>query len=259
MEGMRFMAARNPNEPVHMIVAAAAHRSGSTLLQRICNIRKETLIWGEHGGLLNEFVTIFTWLRYFSENSVSERAAFFENGHDPNQWIANMTPELKYVERAVVRSIRTLMAELYAPYRKDYDRIGFKEVRYGREALELFRKCFPEAVILLLVRNPVDTWASSSDWYEHIGDFAGKWNNNAAYFLEMAERDPHAHLITYENLANRERKTLDTVSRIAQVPRKEMEATLACKLGSRRRAIPDKDVLYILNECGDVMKRYGYC
>ena len=67
-----------------------------------------------------------------------------------------MCPELACLQQAVVNSARTLMNTLYGRYRKDHDILGFKEVQYGRDELELLRKCYPKAQFLLLLRNPLD-------------------------------------------------------------------------------------------------------
>ncbi|WP_274650658.1 sulfotransferase [Paenibacillus humicola] len=252
------MSERTENEPIHLIVAAPVQRSGSTLLQRICNRRSGSLIWGEHGGVLNDYENIGRLIRYFSDHSSSEREAFFGNGEDANQWIANMTPESTYVDEAVIASVRALFARLYAPFRDTHDRIGFKEVRYGRPALTLFRQCFPEADILLIVRHPVDTWRSSVGWYNRIGDFTTKWNENAGYYLELAEQDPRAHLVVYENLVNRDQATLDLISKVADVTEEEIELTLAYKVGSHKNPVSDADIRIIQTECSAVMSKYGY-
>ena len=51
---------------INLVILSPVHRSGSTLLQRICNSRKGTLIWGEHGGLLAHYANIYASAAYFS-------------------------------------------------------------------------------------------------------------------------------------------------------------------------------------------------
>lgn len=140
-----------------IIISSNTHRTGSTLIQRIFNAREETLIWGEHGGALSSFIDIYNKLTHFSRFSETERQNYFGNNEDPNQWIASMTPEMDYVEQSIVNSVRVFLDSLYKQYRDTHDTIGFKEVRYGKQELELFKRCYPEAKIVLLVRHPLDT------------------------------------------------------------------------------------------------------
>ncbi len=91
---------------LNLIILSAGQRAGSTLLQRICNARKGTLIWGEHGGLLNHFADIFEHASYFALAGGEERNLYFSRGEDPNLWIANMSPDLDYVQQAMVNSVR---------------------------------------------------------------------------------------------------------------------------------------------------------
>jgi len=45
---------------LQLVILSANHRAGSTLLQRICNARQGTLIWGEHGGVLRHYAEVFS-------------------------------------------------------------------------------------------------------------------------------------------------------------------------------------------------------
>ena len=51
---------------LNLLVLSATPRAGSTLLQRICNARKGTLIWGEQAGLLKRFADIYMDAAQFS-------------------------------------------------------------------------------------------------------------------------------------------------------------------------------------------------
>ena len=146
---------------IDLVILSPVHRSGSTLLQRICNSRKGTLIWGEHGGLLAHFANIYASAAYFSTAGSQERVDYFGQGENPNLWIADMCPDLDYVQMAVVDSARAFLKTFYGQYREQHDILGFKEVHYRREELDLIRACCPETEIVFLVRNPLDTWKST--------------------------------------------------------------------------------------------------
>ena len=77
---------------LNLIILSANHRAGSTLLQRICNARKGTLIWGEHGGALRYFSEIYASAGYFAVAGAQERDDYFRQDENPNLWIASMSP-----------------------------------------------------------------------------------------------------------------------------------------------------------------------
>ncbi|WP_161782287.1 sulfotransferase [Paenibacillus ehimensis] len=138
-----------------IIISAVANRTGSTLVQRIFNARRKTLIWGEHGGIVTDFVRIGEMAGYFSIQGRGEKEAYFKSGEDPNTWIANMSPDLERIREGVVQAVKACFNAMYAEHRDNHDRIGFKEVRYGKPEIELLKVCYPDAVIVLLVRHPV--------------------------------------------------------------------------------------------------------
>ncbi|MGO4373462.1 hypothetical protein AB4Z21_22395 [Paenibacillus sp. MCAF20] len=68
---------------MNVILSAATHRSGSTLVQRILNARPQTLIWGEHLGVLSQFHAIYRKVQTLSEKGKSSRQAYFQSGENP--------------------------------------------------------------------------------------------------------------------------------------------------------------------------------
>ena len=214
---------------IHLIVLGLLHRSGSTLLQRICNVRPQSLIWGEHGGVLTHFAEIYRVLVNFSITGNEEREQYFASGEDPNLWIANMCPEMAHLTQAIVDAARALLNTLYRQRRQSHDAlVGFKEVTYGRVEAELLRRCYPEATMLLLVRHPCDTWNSTPrSWYESLEAWADLWAARAREFADLAKADPRCRLIRYEDLVRQDEKTLQILAETAKVTR-----------GSRRRSWP---------------------
>ena len=172
---------------LNLIVLSPAGRSGSTLLQRICNARKGTLIWGEQGGALWHFAELYRAIVETADLGQENRDKFF--GHDdkdPNQWIACVNPDLEFARHAVVASARALLNTFYGQYRQSHDLVGFKEIRYGRVEIELLRRCYPQADLLLLIRHPCDTWGSTSrDWPYSLEEWIALWQANTECYLRL--------------------------------------------------------------------------
>lgn len=244
---------------ISLIILAANHRAGSTLLQRICNSRKKTLIWGEHNALLRHFASIYADAARFSTASGGERERFFAQGENPNLWIANMCPELEYAQRAVVASARAFLRAFYSQYLENHDIIGFKEVQYGRSELELLRKCYPEANVLLLVRNPLNTWKSTPpSWYPSLDYWIEKWNGRVNCFRNFAAGDPNCHLLRYEDLIRRDGKTMEIVGETAKISRKQIKMVLAKKIGGKRGKLEKADKKAIGDRCRAEMEALRY-
>lgn len=244
---------------IKLVILSVVHRAGSTLLQRLCNARKGTLVWGEHGGVLQHYADIYASAAFCSTAAAHERIAYFEHQEDPNRWIANMTPDLEFVQRATVESARTFLNNLYGQYRETHDIIGFKEVRYVRGEIELLRACYPEASILLLFRDPRKTWNSTPpEWYPSFEAWLSKWNRNAKCFLEFAERDPHCHLLRYEDLIRQEPATMAMLADVAKITPEHVAAVMSRKIGSAHWGISDAEREMILDQCRESMARLGY-
>lgn len=209
-----------------LIISAITHRSGSTLVQRIFNARPQTLIWGEHGGALTRFVELRTRVRQFSAYGDTARREFLDAGRDPNLWIATMTPAVDDVDAAVKAATRALLERLYRPTPPSCDRVGFKEVRYGAGVLQLLRECYPGARIVLLVRDPIETWRSivgfetwsfGDDRYASAERFARAWVDTATEYLEWHQRDRDSLLVSYERLTERDAGMVSQVAEAAGV------------------------------------------
>jgi hypothetical protein len=246
-------------EAIQLVVLSPVPRSGSTLLQRICNARKGTLIWGEHNEILSHFTRMDRNAQCFDAVGRKQREDFFGSGEDPNLWTANLCPDPECFQRAVVRSARTLLNTLYSQYCPSHDIIGFKEVRYGLAEVELLRKCYPAAKMLLLVRHPCNTWNSTPrDWYPHLDEWIALWNKNAQAFLFLDASDANCHLIRYEDLVKRDPAALQIISDTARITNAQIAEVLACKLGSRHRGVSDAERQTINERCQEVMAMLGY-
>ncbi|MGO4538048.1 sulfotransferase [Paenibacillus sp. 2TAB19] len=242
-----------------VIISALTQRTGSTLVQRIFNCRKNTLIWGEHGGIVSEFIRIGDLASYFSNGSKDEKRDFFQSGKDPNLWTANMTPDEPFIEAAVIESIKVLFDHMYIQHRDKHDRIGFKEVRYGKSELMLLQKCFPDSAIILLVRNPIDIWRSETSYWEDDAEAFGQiWNERAKQYQELEEEMPGTVLIRYEDLVGRNEKTLQLLSELALVSLDEIHRVLSVQLNSTRSTRPQDEIDTIIRLCNEGMAIFNY-
>lgn len=242
-----------------VIISAIAQRTGSTLVQRIFNCRKNTLIWGEHGGIVSEFLRIEDLASHFSKNSEDEKHAYFLNGNDPGLWTANMTPDVPFIEDAVIQALKTLFNHMYIQYRDTHDRIGFKEVRYEKRELMLLQKCFPCITVILLVRNPIDIWKSETAYWSGDADAFGRiWNDRAKQYRELVGEMPNAHLIRYEDVIGCDEQTLQLLSDLALVSLDEIHRVLSIRLNSTRSSRPQDEIDLIKRLCKEEMDIYHY-
>ncbi len=250
-----------PDAPaLNLFILSANHRAGSTLLQRICNARKGTLIWGEHGGVLKYFSDIYATAGYFALAGTQERDQYFRQDENPNLWVASMSPELEYVQRAILSSARQFLATLYAQYHEGHDILGFKEVQYDYGEMQLLRRCYPQAHVLLLIRNPLNTWRSTPRdwWYVSLEEWTAKWNQIARCFRDAAKMDAHCHLIRYEDLIRQDEKTMAILAEVAKVSRQQVSAVLAHKIGSVNAGLSESEQDAILERCREPMETFGY-
>ncbi|MBB6734368.1 sulfotransferase [Cohnella zeiphila] len=242
-----------------IILSAIAHRTGSTLVQRIFNKRAGTLIWGEHGGIVSQFVRIRALAEHFAVHGKAEKKAYFGSGENANTWIANMSPEPERIGEGVVQAVRAFFAAAYAEYRESHDRIGFKEVRYGKPEIELLKSCYPAATIVLLVRHPVDVWRSAAEFWSGDADlFARIWNERAIAYAKLRDPERGTHLVRYEDIVARDENTISLLSELAEIPRPEIEKVLGVRLNSTRTERSEEDVDRIRSVCQDGLTRLGY-
>ncbi|MFP5109873.1 sulfotransferase [Neobacillus sp. C211] len=260
---MRAQSGESGNGGIDLVISAASLRSGSTLLQRIFNARRNTLIWGEHRGCLTDFCHIYKNILGASNKWGETREEFFGNGENPNIWVATMVPSPKYIEEAILRSVKTFLNSLYQENNEGHDIVGFKEVRYGRDELNLFRKCYPDAQIILLIRNPIHSWESyPKDWedYRSADHFAEQWNKNVSFYLEFAQTDTSTHLIQYEKLVEKEPSTIKLISELGQLTDEEIDYVLSNKIsGTNQQKSINNDAIKMINDiCKKNMEQLEY-
>jgi hypothetical protein len=198
------------DEPI--FVLAAGWRSGSTLLQRMVT-EAGALVWGEPyspAGLVQAFSA--TLGRLVAGPPLRE---FIVDGavvRDQPLWLRdqpNLYPPLEDFVDAQRAWFRRLFAEPAS--RLGYERWGLRETRLDAEHATYLRLLFPRARIVLLYRNPYDSWASLRrySWIASTPDevivtarsFGRHWTRLVDGFscrFEMLG----AHLVSYEAICS---------------------------------------------------------
>jgi hypothetical protein len=240
-----------------IVISAATHRAGSTLVQRIFNARPETLIWGEHDGILTAFLRTQRRLVEFAERAERERHNYFASGESPNVWTASMTPPLPLIEQAFNRSLKSYLDTLYVD--ETHDVVGFKEVRYGQPEIDLLLSLYPSLRIILLTRHPVTTWQSvPSGWFHSLDHFVHTWNTHTEEYLAYAQNRSNCTLIRYEDLVSVEPDTVKTICKLAQISEQTLSGVLSHKLNSTSRPISASDEKALRNGCAAMMSALNY-
>lgn len=241
-----------------IVISAIAHRTGSTLVQRIFNRREETIVWGEHGGALTHMAAGFAEAERFCRKGEKEKRAYLESDDKSTAWTARMSPSPTHLEAAVTASVRAFLDTYYRELHDEKDLIGFKEVRYGRVELDMVRGAYPAARIVLLVRDPVDVWRSMPEWGRSLSGLIADYNRRAMEYVEMAER-PGFHLLRYEDVVAKTSGALALLSELGRMtPAQITEVVDGKRLRSTRHEVPAEDVERIYEECVWAMERLGY-
>ncbi|HQT45648.1 MAG: hypothetical protein B7X08_00700 [Acidocella sp. 20-63-7] len=145
----------------------ASHRSGSTLLGRILNCHPGLVVWGEHGGILNQLAALNVAASSFG----SLRQPLAERGleryvRERGQLVFD--PWKSPVDAAGLRDFtRAWMVRSFSTALQPGQRWGFKEIRYGGETITRFLlDLFPKGRFLVLRRGLVELCVSNilAEW-----------------------------------------------------------------------------------------------
>lgn len=241
-----------------IVISAIAHRTGSTLVQRIFNRRERTIVWGEHGGALTYMAAGFAEAERFCRKGEKEKQAYLDSGDKSAAWTARMSPSPAHLEGAVTASVRAFLETFYREMRATKDLVGFKEVRYGRAELDLVRRAYPDAAIVLLLRDPVDVWCSMPEWGRSLDELIADYTRRAIEYAELADR-PGFFVLRYEDLVAKTYDAIALLSELARLaPAKIAEVIDGPRLRSTRHEVPVADVERICVQCAGAMERLGY-
>ena len=247
------------NPFINLIVLSAVGRSGSTLLQRICNSPRE-LSSGENIRASLGISPKYT--KRIADTSMrcsKEREQYFTRGEVPNLWIANLMPELDYAKQATVESVRALLNTLYGQYSGSHDIVGFKEVSYGRATWNCCASATrkPTSCSWFVIRAIRGTARLASGLRRRPRlPIVGR--RRVEDFSVLAKSDPKCRLIRHEDVVAQENRTVDILIDVAKVSREQISAVLAHKIGSSHKGIDDAERRTILDRCREQMESLGY-
>jgi hypothetical protein len=141
------------------------HRSGGTLLMRLLNCHPGLVIWGEHGGIINQFVEMDEILKLHRHLNPlagnSEKLAEFVNNEGDGlnsftPWAGPLTTPIFH------EATRKFLHESFSRGLKPGQRWGFKEIRYHKPQTAAFLfDLFPNGQIILLQRELIDAAISN--------------------------------------------------------------------------------------------------
>lgn len=134
------------------LLILSAGRSGSTYVQRILNTCGNAFIFGEHGGTLGSLARSVAHIETNSGSQI-EGADIIINKRTSKQFTAWATP---FQEIDIYRGIGAAFEQLYTakiPRRKTCALWGLKEIRYDGSDLQKLIHFFPNARVIILIRQ----------------------------------------------------------------------------------------------------------
>jgi len=270
-----------PNEvPKQPIFVFGAHRSGTTLLQRLLNSYDDVLVWGEHAGVLEHLAAAY--YRGREHPSLFRQARPLAEVLADSDALGSWQAWLTWFEPPAWTAVfRRLVEELLVPGGLPGKRFwGFKEIRYGAHrddrTLEFLHALYPEALFVFIVRNPFNTVASSSRAPEGtrsliaIQRVADLWRRRyRTYRAWYASDTVRSFWIGYEDLIEARGGVHALLGALRQTLGERQRAVLQAE-GGRRSSFGDGDVnarwqtlpafhlAVIEAACGPLRREFGY-
>ena len=194
---------RRRDRQAPILVLSSGHRCGSTLVQRAVGSHPDVLIWGEHGGAVQQILAAVDHLDWWAGDHGARGVAELERaGH--HGWIANATPEPAVFLDAAREFLLSTFAD---PARaRGCRRWGFKEVRYGSAAARTMRRLFEGTVVVHVTRDPRDVLrsltrlAADGKWEpDAIPDTVAFWQRINAELFELRD-EPWVLSVRFEDV-----------------------------------------------------------
>jgi len=203
---MRELLEYEPTLPsdAPIFILASGQRCGSTLLLRLVNSYADALLWGEHHGALNAFLTLHEDLQEWESRFAGNRRAYLLGRRD--EFLPNMVPEASEIRTAAKAYLVNLFALPAAKLGKPV--WGFKEVRYGAKVALFLQDLFPDCRIIHLTRDLADCFISMKRW-EIADDLWDRklteravwdWVRVNSSLREVADRLTNLWSIRYEDM-----------------------------------------------------------
>ena len=243
------------------------------MLQRLVISSGEIVIWGEP---LGDAAFIPRMGRSFSAISSTWPVDdyFFDNSDVKNlnnQWVANLTPEIRYLKDSNRLMIREWLGKS-AKEKFGINRWGFKEVRLSIDHAKYLKWLFPNARFLFIYRNPIDAYKSwkgnrwRSIWPGYYSRsplaFARHWKVLIKGFLEGYE-EVDGYMVKFEDLISSKTEIQKIADHIgvksldSSVLEKRIGAPKSIKSRKKKKLILyDRMMISII--CNNFMQKLGY-
>lgn len=256
-----------------VFIFSAGWRSGSTLLQRLVISSGEILIWGEPLGEAAFIPKIGSSLSLISSNWPHDNY-FFDNSDMKklnNQWIANLTPEIRYIKDSNRSMIKEWLGKS-AEEKFGVERWGLKEVRLTIDHAKYLKWLFPSARFLFIYRNPIDAYKSwkgnrwRSVWPGYYSRspvaFSRHWKLLIKGFLE-SYKEVDGYLVKFEDLilGNIELQKIADHIKVKELDSSILEKKIGAPdsiKSHRKKRLTLYDRIVISTCCGHLMKKLGY-
>ncbi len=203
-------ATDSDDQPI--FVLGATWRSGSTLLQRLLLSSGDIMMWGEPWNR-SDLVPRLRESLLPLDGSWPLDHMLVENQDPQTPLHQQMVPDLFPSLTDLAAAHRALFDRLYREpaTRLGYSRWGFKETRLGANDARYLHQLYPQARMILLIRDPYHSWASylalRAQGYWRWPDqsivsprhFGTMWAEQVAGFLDYPPELPHL-VVRYEDL-----------------------------------------------------------
>jgi Sulfotransferase family len=252
-----------------VFVLGCGWRSGSTLLQRMIMTDERVVVWGEPLGRLAPLTRLTDLVAHAADSPPPAQFSDLDrlNVPDPTaDWIANLFPGGQHL-RAGLRAFSD--GWLAAPARdRGYARWGVKEVRLSSADALVLRWLYPRAHLVVLVRDPFDSWRSlravAQKWgiFERYPDrpmsdaaaFGRLWNRLAMSWSDPQGPSNVGHL-RYEDLVRGELGDLEARLELDLDPARALDARVG---GSAAEAPTDEELVAIESTTTTGRRTWGY-
>ncbi len=231
------------------------HRGGATFVQRLLNCHRQVMIWGENGGMVTRLRLMHRDFAQFGYSvDVSEYARFDEFTTRYEPWANPVDGD------GLLRATAHFLEGLYKTpgARAAW---GFKEIRHGnRQDIAFLRQLFPEAKLVLLVRQPWEllnsqvhvAWSSAQgvEITEYVDSFTQYYLRAVEAFSRAAARWPdNVWVYSYEAFRDREDQLPELFSRLGigadglsdDLVGQVREARIGSSFGDRGREVPQHE------------------
>jgi len=210
------------------IIVLSTGRAGSTLLQKLMNTNQDTLIWGEHAGILTPLMN--------ATKAVS-RSEWIPEQVPRGEWLLQKDRPLNeerwtawdgsFSREGFHKHMKQFIDDLFSKDVPDNVRWGFKEIRYSSlDVMDFMIKIYPQAQFIFLLRNPIDSCISfagalapkdsktSNDFSSTISDIADRQiKRKFEFFKEAMEHYPqNSRVVFFEQLVEKHCEVLDGIS-----------------------------------------------